>query len=403
MPLAFQKAGVLERLYTDTYVSPSEARLLQPLLRIKGINKVFKRGLSRHNSSLDYSRVTRFNLLGIKYLDSLRGASHSTEEQYRVFINYGKSLNYHILQHGLPDSTHLYAFDHAALDLYESPDASGRKLILDQIYPALYEEQIEQEEEELWPDWAHAPRTSFYRSKLFEQWRHIQLDEWRLADTVITASEYSRQAIASLAPEIKHKLKVVPLTVNLDAYQLYRHVRHYRANRPLNVLFAGSVSLRKGLPYLLNAFSMIASGDARLTVAGGIQINSEKIRKFQDKVTFLGPVPHIRMPQVYRDADLFVFPTISDGFGAVMLEAMATGLPVISTDHCGDLVEDGMNGYRVPIRDSSALVAKIYQIMRRPELLAHLSAGAIATSHKFSLAAYQVKLCRALEISPTFQ
>lgn len=398
VPLAFQKAGILERLFTDAYVSPTEARLLKPLLGVHSIGKVLKRGLSRHNSSLDYGRVTRFNLLGIKYLESLKAASGSIEKQYRAFVDYGRSLNGHILRRGLPDSTHLYAFDHAALDLFGSPAARGRKLVLDQIYPALYEERIEEEEEELWPGWARAPRTPFYRSELFGRWREMQIEEWRLADTIIVASEYSRRAIASLSLGIEHKLKIVPLTVNLDVYTPHRRIRRCKVGRPLNVLFAGGVNLRKGLPYLLKAFDVIPPSDARLTVAGEIQISSEKIKEFGDRVRFLGPVPHVQMPQAYRDADLFVFPTSSDGFGAVMLEAMATGLPVISTGHSGDIVEDCINGFRIPIRDSEAIVEKICEVARRPELLMHLSDGAAATSNRFSLASYQARLCSALDI-----
>jgi glycosyltransferase involved in cell wall biosynthesis len=200
-------------------------------------------------------------------------------------------------------------------------------------------------------------------------------------------------------PEVEPKLRVVPLTVNVGAYLPCRHIRRYTADRPLRVLFAGGVNLRKGIPYLLEAFKQIDVRDAELTVVGGIQLRPEKLAPYKDGVDFRGAIPHVRMPEVYRDADLFVFPTISDGFGAVMLEAMATGLPVISTHNCGDIVVDGTNGYQIPIREPDAIAEKIYEIVRQPELLEHLSAGAIATSHRYSLESYQAMLCEALGCS----
>jgi glycosyltransferase involved in cell wall biosynthesis len=83
-----------------------------------------------------------------------------------------------------------------------------------------------------------------------------------------------------------------------------------------------------------------------------------------------------------------------------MLEAMATGLPVISTDHCADIVEDGVNGFRIPIRSPEAIIEKTYKIIHCPEMLEHLSTGAISTSQRFTLEDYQFKLCNALN-APT--
>jgi glycosyltransferase involved in cell wall biosynthesis len=385
VPVALQKAGVLERLYTDTYLNRGEARLLRPLTRVGQFRAFARKALSRHNPELDDSRVTRFNRLGVRYLKALQKASPSAEKQHLAFIEYGREFNRSILRHGLPDSTHVYAFDHAALDLFQAPEVKGRKLIVDQIYPAIHEERLEQQEEDLWPDWSRSSRNTFFQSALFREWNEIQLEEWRLADTIVVASRYSEEVIAGALPAIKHKLRRVPLTVNLDAYSPHQRIRRHMGNRPLRVLFAGTVNLRKGLPYLLTAFSKIDPEVAKLTVVGNIQLREDKLCGFQDVIDFRGSVPHIQMPHIYRDADIFVFPTISDGFGAVMLEAMATGLPVISTDHCADIVDDGVNGFRIPIRSPEAIAE-------------HLSVGAVNTSEAFNITSYQAKLCRALEL-----
>lgn len=398
VPVALQKAGVLERLYTDAYLSRGEARLIRPLAGAGRFRAMARRALSRHNAELDDSRVTRFNRLGVRYVKALQRAAASAEKQCSAFIEYGREFNRAILRHGLPDSTHVYAFDHAALNLFQAPEVKGRKLIVDQIYPAIHEERLEQQEEDRWPDWPRSSRKSFFQSAQFREWEEIQFEEWRLADTIVVASRYSEEGVAGVLPAIRPKLRRVPLTVNLDAYVPFQRIRRHTGKRPLQVLFAGTVNLRKGLPYLLKAFSNIDPEVARLTVVGNIQLREDKICGFQDVINFRGPVPHIQMPPVYREADIFVFPTISDGFGAVMLEAMATGLPVISTNNCADIVKDGVNGFRIPIRNSEAIAEKITRIARQPELLEHLSFGAANTSREFNLTSYKSRLCRALDL-----
>lgn len=395
IPIALQNLGYLERFYTDVYLQPREATLLRSLSQVKQLRQLTEKFISRHNPSLNPSKVVRFNTLGFHYIQALKQAN-SSQAMYRAFINYGQELNQAVLRYRLPEITHIYAFDHAALNLFQALRSQGIRCILDQIYPALYEEQIEQEEEENWTNWSLAPRTPFYQSSTFQEWREIQLAEWQLADTVIVASQYSFRAIALVEPTVKPKLRVVPLTVNLSAYFPYQRVRDYQGDRPLRVLFVGTVNLRKGIPYLLSAFQKIKPDAAQLRVVGGIQIKAERIAQFQDQVIFEGPVPHVQIPKIYSEADLFIFPTISDGFGAVMLEAMATGLPVIATDYCGDIVEDGVNGYQIPIRQPDAIVEKIYHLIQEPELLTHLSQGAIATSQQYSLQKYQSRLSKAL-------
>lgn len=398
VPIALQNLGYLQRFYTDTYLSQAETQWLEMLSQIKWFCQPISKFLSRQNNQLNFSKISRFNLLGFRYVQALKRAT-SIEEQYRAFINYGKLFNQAILRKGLPEeATHIYAFDHAALDLFQVARSQGMRCILDQIYAGPYHEKVAQAEQKLWPDWSLTSGTSFCQSYTFEEWCDIQFEEWRLADQIIVASQYTRRAISKLTSAFESKIEIVPITVDLNAYIPFQHIRYYDHKRPLKVLFVGRVSLQKGIHYLLKAFEKISPTEAQLTVVGSIQVRREKLAAFEDKVNFCGVVSHSQLPQIYRDADLLVFPTISDGFGAVMLEAMTTGLPVISTECCGDIVEDGVNGYRVPIRQPDAIAQKIRLLIQEPELITHLSQGAIATSQKYSLQQYQSKLSQALNL-----
>lgn len=398
IPVALTQLGYLERFYTDLYLQPRERSLVAAIARLPKLGNVARKTLSRHNTNLAAERVERFNLLGLQYLQALRRAKDS-EALYRAFLDYGRAFERAVLAVGLPaDLTHLYAFDHAACTLFEASKQTHPhcRRILNQIYPALYEETLEREEETRWPGWAIAPRAPFYDSATFAEWQQVQQAEWDLADTIIVNSTYSGEAIARMAPSARPKLQVVPLTVNLAAYRPYQRLRRYDGKRPLRALFVGTVGLRKGIPDLLAAFAQIPPEIAQLRVIGNNQLNPTCLARYADRVEFSGSIPHADMPAAYDAADLFVFPTISDGFGAVLLEAMAVGLPAIATPHCSDIVVDGVNGWRVPIRTPAAIVDKILALHRQPERLTELSRGAIATTADYTLATYRERLCQAI-------
>jgi glycosyltransferase involved in cell wall biosynthesis len=109
----------------------------------------------------------------------------------------------------------------------------------------------------------------------------------------------------------------------------------------------------------LEALKQIPSRDIELHLVGPVldEIKPVLARFADDRIKVLGPVARKELPHHYQNADLFVFPSVNDAFGLVVLEAMASGLPVITTEHsCGkDVVNEGIDGFVTPIRDSEAL------------------------------------------------
>ena len=87
----------------------------------------------------------------------------------------------------------------------------------------------------------------------------------------------------------------------------------------------------------------------------------------------------------YGQADIFVLPTLSDGFAITQLEAMAHGLPVICTPCCGEVVCDGVDGFVVPARDAAALARAFQQYLSRPDLLSTHSVAAFRKADQFTL------------------
>jgi glycosyltransferase involved in cell wall biosynthesis len=123
----------------------------------------------------------------------------------------------------------------------------------------------------------------------------------------------------------------------------------------------------------------------RFVIAGPIGISTQAVRSAPSNMSFIGPITRDRAAEVYRSADLFVFPTLSDGFGVTQLEAMAHGLPVIATRNCGEVVEDGVNGLVVPARDPEVLAKAIEELAFDDRRLGLMTAAALETARRFSV------------------
>jgi glycosyltransferase involved in cell wall biosynthesis len=99
----------------------------------------------------------------------------------------------------------------------------------------------------------------------------------------------------------------------------------------------------------------------------------------------------------FRRADVFVLPTLCEGMAMVHLEAMACGVPVITTPNCGSVVRDGVDGFIVPIRAPPAIADKVELLLTDRELRARMGRGARARAREFTWARYGERLIGALD------
>ena len=162
--------------------------------------------------------------------------------------------------------------------------------------------------------------------------------------------------------------------------------RDFTNHHPLRVLFLGQVILRKGIQYLIEAARMLLDEAIHFDVVGSIGISEEGVKSSPKNMTYHGPVNRDLTEHFYRNADLFVLPTLSDGFALTQLEAMAHGLPVIATPNCGEVVTDGTDGLIVPSSDPNALAEAFQLILQDPEKLQAMREATGAKLEQFSLA-----------------
>jgi glycosyltransferase involved in cell wall biosynthesis len=188
---------------------------------------------------------------------------------------------------------------------------------------------------------------------------------WEAADTVVANS----RGLRDLALETKRMdIDVIPNGVAIDEFEPIYH-DHER----LQVCCVSRLVARKGVRYLVEA---VARLPVELTIVGAgerEQMLKKRVRTLgiEDRVTFTGYVPHEEISGYYEAADVFVLPSFNEGMSNTILEAMAAGLPIVTTDTGGtaELIDD--NGYVVPAGDSAAIVealsAYVDDIGRRRE------------------------------------
>jgi glycosyltransferase involved in cell wall biosynthesis len=199
---------------------------------------------------------------------------------------------------------------------------------------------------------------------------------YAIADAITVGSNVARQSFLAqgIAPE---KVHVIPYGVRLDKFA----PTDTRPADVFEVLFAGQISLRKGIPYLLEAFARVRHPDKRLTMVGDVQSDLKAIlpKLPQDQVVFAGSVPQTELARRMSTSHVLVLSSVEEGFGMVMAQAMACGCPVIASSATGaeHLFADGEAGFIVPPRDSAALTNRLQQLADDPTLQQRMGAAAL--------------------------
>ena len=180
--------------------------------------------------------------------------------------------------------------------------------------------------------------------------------------------------------------------------------REFELRAPLRLLFVGSWIDRKGIRYLAEAFALLSRNrpDVTLSVAGCTVaedvVKNSFAQEVRDRVRVIPFVKRPEMPALYRAHDIFVFPSLVEGMPLTLLEAMATGMAVVTTEAPGmvDLVEDEFNGLLVQPSDAEGLAAAIERLCASPDLCRNLGQQAQQTARRYTWASVAQKLERVL-------
>jgi glycosyltransferase involved in cell wall biosynthesis len=181
------------------------------------------------------------------------------------------------------------------------------------------------------------------------------------ADYLLVPSEFARRTYlkAGVAPE---RVWVVPNGASLRRFRPALPPDAVSTAR-FRVLFVGNGFLRKGLVYLLEAVRRLGLPDLELVVVGlPLRGGDWLLARYRGLFEHLTYVPPERLPQLYRSADVFALPSLAEGSALVVYQALACGLPVVTTEHAGSIVRDGRDGFLVPLRDTMSLAECLHAL-----------------------------------------
>ncbi len=282
----------------------------------------------------------------------------------------------------------VYSYEDGSEATFTSARARGIKTFYD--LPIGYwraARRILEEEAELSPDWAatlSGNRDS--EAKLARKDRELAL-----AETVIVASSFTRSTLSE-APHPPVDIVQVPYGAPMIEPSVRPAIR--APGSPLRVLFVGSLGQRKGLRYLFEAMNQLGSG-FELTLIGTVPATRcDPLAKGLRRHRHISSLPHAGILEEMRRHHVFVFPSLFEGFGLVLTEAMACGLPLISTPHTAapDLITSGDEGFIIPIRSPEAIAQKLTELSVDEERRQSMANRALQRARELTWVSYRRNL-----------
>jgi len=190
--------------------------------------------------------------------------------------------------------------------------------------------------------------------------------EYKLADRVVVLSTFARESFLQEGVP-SEKLLLLPLGADVRMFRpsadvVEERCRRVLAGEPLRVLYVGTLSFRKGLWDLGTLVYSLGSEPFRFRALGPIPREStEFLRRLKGSLEIVPKQSQRSLPFWYRWADLFIFPTLEDGYPIVLAQAQASGLPILTTTNCcgPDLVQEGKTGWIFPIRSPQTMADRL--------------------------------------------
>jgi glycosyltransferase involved in cell wall biosynthesis len=224
-------------------------------------------------------------------------------------------------------------------------------------------------------------------------WLHDRrLQDLELADRILVPSDHLAERLAHYGTP-RAKVTVVPYAADTRRFQPDPAKKH---GADCTFLFAGGVTQRKGIKYLLEAWRRVRRPGWRLQLLGALPRELGPLRDYLGEVEHLGSVAHGEVAGRMAAADVFVFPSLFEGSAVVTYEALASGLPSIVTPAAGSVIRDGVEGFLVQPRDVEGLAERMERLGSDPRLREAMSSAARAKALEFGWSRYHAAVVEAV-------
>jgi glycosyltransferase involved in cell wall biosynthesis len=384
VPAILEKAGMLERFYTDIRgddgIASGAAMLPFPG---KGAQRLGARRLPANIRS----RTTTFPGLSLRRAFRRAVKPPKGAEAFRESVRFSNALGRAMVRRGFGEATHLYSMLGECAPLLVAAKERGLTVV-SEIYILLSTERILAEEREQFPGWEpDVPDYAALRREIGDE------------DVLLTRTDFALCPSPAVRDDLVQnfgfpveRTAVVPYGMNPELLSV--------RNDPIRgrVLFAGTAELRKGIHYLAMAAEKLSARGSRyeFRIAGNVQpavANQPACRH----LTFLGRIPRSKMEREFAQADLFVLPSLAEGSAEVTYEALACGLPVVTTPEAGSVLRDGIEGRIVPARDPDMLADAIAEIVEDRGKRDRMALAARERAKEFAWGCYGERLITVLK------
>lgn len=365
IPRMFQEAGMLAALYTDSTAYSTAGRVARKLFSMGGKPSSLGALASRVPEGIPPKKVYSSDRPLVSSL--LKGMpSPDLDTTYE--------------QWGLRGAEVVYSMYGEDFGFLEWAKAQGAKIVVDVfVHPETNRIVAEETDRCLGTgmrDPSAAEREDLHSRRTFE-----------LADILLCPSSWVAGGVREFSPESAGKIRIVPYGSSLNVRDSIN--MEPEAGR---LLFAGREPLRKGLHHLAAAASLVRQSGTQLDVrAAGVAVEDIGWIGHKAEINCLGTLPMGQMHREFEQADVFVFPSLSEGQAGVVLEAMACGCPVIATRESGvDFLPE--SGVTVPVGNPEALAEAIRDVVGNRNKRMQLARGALHQAASFSMEAWKNRL-----------
>lgn len=385
LALALQRAGILKRIYTDFYVSPWTAQSLVASLLQRVDPATAKRMLERHSPGLDrrvirqsFSLMLKLRLQEKRFHNRVRYFQWAAEETAKWVMK--AEREYRGVMMGFVRNIHPSLCRHCA--------EKGMPVIGDQMIAPAATEMIEDSIQQAnWPGWEE--RGAGYENE-YQLVDAFERATWQVASHLIAPSDYVKGELVAHGVAAD-KVTVVNYAVDDSVFRPFD--RSGRENKPLTIGFMGTVCLRKGIQFF-NEMAKRFQGDRRVrfVAVGPLQITETVARSVGENVELVGKVPRSESLKWFRDFDVFYFPTTCEGSAYVLMEAMATGLPIVTSPNSGTVARHDQDCFIAPYADLDTHAAYLERLIADRDLRLAMGASAAEYYRRFDLNSYSTRL-----------
>ncbi len=377
LALALQEHGLLDRLFTDLFW-PADAPLPNDLIR--RVPSLHRQAMQRSAPGLPFGSVRLNAFRGLLCLAAEHVRSIPADLRRRAHRTADAALGRAAGRWACRSGDGLVSYSYYG---YDAMRQYGRPAMLFQVHPhPVTVRRILQEELDAFPECAESLRQEWELALPKEDFEHL-VTESSMASRFLAASSFTRASLVENGASFD-SVSVIPYGVDLERFRPADEPRPRSAK--LQLLFVGRINQRKGVKYLLEALKMFKPEDVQLTICGRVVDSLSLFRDSGLDIDIRPSVSSEDLIRAYQTADLFIFPSVVEGFAQVLLESLACGLPILSTTHTAapDLITEGKEGFIVEPRRPDLLAQRITWCLEHRDALEAMRAPARATAEQFT-------------------